>query len=179
MELPQVIIVNERDEPVASMEKMEAHQRGFLHRAFSIFIFNSKGELLLQQRAAGKYHSGGLWTNTCCSHPQPGEETIVAAERRLHEEMGFTTGLEKLFDFIYKASFNNGLIEFEFDHVFAGEYDGPVQANKDEAMDYAFKSMEEIHRSIKQAPMKYSQWFRVALPRVEEWWRTRYSNITA
>ena len=102
------------------MEKMEAHKKGLLHRAFSVFIFNSKGELLLQQRALNKYHSGGLWTNSCCSHPQPGEETLVAAQRRLQEEMGFTTHLEKIFDFIYQADFSNGLTEYEFDHVFAG-----------------------------------------------------------
>lgn len=174
MELPQVILVTERDEPIASMEKLEAHQRGFLHRAFSIFIFNKRGELLLQQRAMNKYHSGGLWTNSCCSHPAPGEETIVAAERRLLEEMGFTTPLEKLFDFVYKASFTNGLIEYEFDHVFAGEYDGPVYVNKDEAMDFAFRSMEDINKEIRKTPVKFSQWFKVALPKVEEWWRTRY-----
>jgi isopentenyl-diphosphate delta-isomerase len=119
MELQQVILVNDRDEPIGLMEKLEAHQKGLLHRAFSIFIFNSSGELLLQRRSLHKYHSGGLWTNTCCSHPSPAEDILAAAQRRLNEEMGFTAPLEKIFDFIYKAEFDNGLVEYEFDHVFA------------------------------------------------------------
>src|SRR4051812_9126556 len=114
------------------MEKMKAHLSGDLHRAFSIFIFNSKGEMLLQQRAAGKYHNGDLWTNACCSHPAPGETTLAAANRRLQEEMGFTTILEKAFNFTYKVSFENGLTEHEFDHVFVGIYDGEIKINKAE-----------------------------------------------
>ena len=109
------------------MEKMEAHKKGLLHRAFSVFIFNGKGEMLLQQRALNKYHSGGLWTNACCSHPMPGEKTEDAADRRLKEELGFETPLEKIFDFVYKAEFDNGLTEYEFDHVFAGEYEGEIK----------------------------------------------------
>src|SRR5262245_45397537 len=123
MEIQQVILVNELDLATGVMEKMEAHEKGLLHRAFSIFIFNSKGEMLLQQRALGKYHSGGLWSNTCCSHPQPGEDILLSAQNRLQEEMGFTTTLNKIFDFTYKADFGNGLTEYEFDHVFAGQYD--------------------------------------------------------
>src|SRR5262245_255370 len=107
-----VILVNEKDEATGIAEKMEAHQKGLLHRAFSIFVFNSKGEMLLQQRAAGKYHSGGLWTNACCSHPRPGEKTEEAAERRLKEELGFQTPLTEIFDFIYQAEFVNGLAEY-------------------------------------------------------------------
>ena len=127
MENDKVILVNEHDDMVGIMDKMEAHQQGLLHRAFSIFIFNTKGEMLLQQRAFSKYHSGGLWTNACCSHPLPGEKTEDAAQRRLKEEIGFETSLEKIFDFVYKAAFENGLTEHEFDHVFAGEYEGKVQ----------------------------------------------------
>src|SRR6185503_10093666 len=111
-----VILVDENDNEIGSCEKMEAHRQGWLHRAFSIFIFNSRGEMLLQQRALDKYHSPGLWTNACCSHPAPGENLAEAAGRRLEEELGFTTGLEKLFDFIYRADFENGLSEHEFDH---------------------------------------------------------------
>ena len=120
-------MVDTNDMSTGTMEKMEAHEKAILHRAFSVFIFNAKGELLLQQRATDKYHSGGLWTNSCCSHPRPGEDTLRAAYRRLREEMGFETELQKVFDFVYKASFENGLTEYEFDHVFVGEYDGIIE----------------------------------------------------
>jgi len=122
--MEQVILVNEQDEQVGIMEKMQAHREGKLHRAFSVFIFNNKREMLLQQRALNKYHSGGLWTNACCSHPKPNESTEAAAKRRLKEELGFETTLEKNFDFTYKADFENGLTEYEFDHVFSGVYNG-------------------------------------------------------
>ncbi len=161
-----VILVDEHDTPVGRMEKLEAHQKALLHRAFSIFIFNTKGELLLQQRAAGKYHCPGLWTNTCCSHPAPGEDTGAAALRRLREEMGFTTALEKIFSFIYKAPFDNGLTEHEYDHVFTGIYDGPVQPDPSEVADYCYKPMEEISRSLQSHPQKYTPWFRIAFPRL-------------
>jgi isopentenyl-diphosphate delta-isomerase len=179
MELQQVILVNERDEPIGTMEKLEAHKKGLLHRAFSVFIFNSKGELLLQQRAVNKYHSGGLWTNSCCSHPQPGEETGIAAQRRLQEEMGFITQLEKIFDFVYKAEFNNGLTEYEFDHVFAGEYDGKIEYNKEEVMDYCYKSLQEVSSSLQEHPQKFSMWFQLAFPKIEKWWRLRYKTLVA
>src|SRR4249919_2599143 len=113
----EVILVNEQNEAIGTMEKMEAHRKALLHRAFSVFIFNSKGEMLLQQRALNKYHSGGLWTNACCSHPRPGELIEDAATRRLKEELGFETPLKKIFQFTYQASFDNGLTEHEFDHV--------------------------------------------------------------
>src|SRR5258705_12437047 len=150
MELNQVILVNEHDEPTGTMEKLAVHKKGLLHRAFSVFIFNTKGELLLQRRTLNKYHSGGLWTNSCCSHPQPGEETKAAAQRRLKEEMGFTAALEKIFDFVYKAEFDNGLTEHEFDHVFAGKYEGPVEYNKEEVMDYCYKSFADVRQSLKE-----------------------------
>src|ERR1700709_2281116 len=128
----QVILVNEADVVTGAAGKMDAHRKGWLHRAFSVFVFNHRGEMLLQQRALNKYHSGGLWTNACCSHPRPGEETLLAAERRLKEEMGFELSLQKLFDFIYKSEFDNGLTEYEFDHVFGGSYNGLVAPDKTE-----------------------------------------------
>jgi isopentenyl-diphosphate delta-isomerase len=177
MDLQQVILVNEQDEPTGTMEKIEAHKKGLLHRAFSVFIFNDKGELLLQKRALNKYHSGGLWTNSCCSHPQPGEETIIAAQRRLNEEMGFTARLEKIFDFSYKAEFNNGLTEYEFDHVFAGKYEGKIEYNKEEVMDYCYKSIPDVRNSLQDHPDKFTKWFHLAFPKVEEWWYRNYKTI--
>jgi isopentenyl-diphosphate Delta-isomerase len=168
----EVILVNERDEPVGSMEKMEAHRKALLHRAFSVFIFNSRGEMLLQQRAANKYHSAGLWTNACCSHPAPGEDTLMAAERRLQEEMGFGVPLHKIFDFTYKTDFENGLTEYEFDHVFAGNYDEVIKPNPDEVQDFCFKTMEEIKESLLSHPQKYTSWFHIAFPLVEQWLQT-------
>ncbi len=172
----QVILVNGQDEETGVAEKMEAHQQGLLHRAFSVFIFNSRGEMLLQQRALDKYHSGGLWTNTCCSHPRPGESTRVAAERRLKEEMGFQVSLEKVFDFVYKADFDNGLTEYEFDHVFAAEYEGPVNFNKEEVMGYSYRSMQQIAQSMETDPAQYTAWFRLAFPRVQSWWNRQYKT---
>lgn len=165
--LTEVILVNERDEPTGTMEKMEAHQKGLLHRAFSIFIFNNKGEMLLQQRATGKYHNGGLWTNACCSHPAPGETTIAAANRRLKEEMGFTTPLEKAFEFTYQAAFENGLIEHEFDHVFIGYYEGKIDVNRIEVKDYCYKTIEELSSSLQSHPQKFTAWFKIAFPKLE------------
>lgn len=179
MELQQVVLVNENDEAVGAMEKMEAHRKALLHRAFSVFVFNSKGEMLLQQRATHKYHSPGLWTNACCSHPQPGEETAAAAKRRLQEEMGFVIPVLKIFDFIYKAAFDNGLTEYEFDHVFAGEYEGPVLFNADEVQDICFKTMPEISNSLQTHPQKYTAWFHLAFPRIEKWWGERYNKHVA
>lgn len=164
-----VILVDENDEPIGTMEKMEVHQKALLHRAFSVFIFNDKGEILLQKRANKKYHSGGLWTNACCSHPKPGEETLAAAKKRLHEEMGFDIGLKKVFDFIYKAPFDNGLTEYEFDHVFIGTYDGEIFPNAEEVSDYCYKSVEEVKRSIQTHPQKYTEWFKIAFPKMEEY----------
>ena len=173
----QVILVNTEDEMTGTAGKMEVHREGLLHRAFSVFIFNSKGEMLLQQRAINKYHSGGLWTNACCSHPNPGEQTEVAATRRLREEMGFETELEKVFDFVYKAEFENGLIEHEFDHVFTGEYDGVIDYSREEVMDYTWRSMQEIHKSIENDPSQYTAWFRLAFPMIEKWWSKQYKHL--
>lgn len=179
MKTTQVILVDENDEQYASMEKMEAHEKGLLHRAFSVFVFNSKGELLLQQRALNKYHSGGLWTNACCSHPEPGDETMSAAQRRLNEEMGFYIPLQKIFDFVYKAEFENGLKEYEFDHVFVGEYDGKISFNNEEVMDHQYKEMEWIRQSLRSEPEKYTAWFHLAFPKIEDWGNQRYKNKVA
>ena len=174
-----MIVVNEQDEQTGVAGKLEAHKEGLLHRAFSVFIFNSKGDMLLQQRAAGKYHSGGLWTNACCSHPAPGEETAAAALRRLQEEMGFTAPLQKVFDFVYRASFDNGLTEHEFDHVFTGEYEGRIHFCGNEVMDYCYKNMGDISRSLQEQPGQYTAWFRLAFPRIESWWNEKYRNSVA
>jgi len=167
----EVILVNEQDQQVGVMEKMEAHQKGLLHRAFSIFIFNEKGEMLLQQRAATKYHSGGKWSNACCSHPRPGEELLDAAKRRLSEELGFVTDLKKIFEFAYKVEFENGLAENEVDHVFVGEYYGQINLNPEEAQDYCFKSLPEIKQSFQLKPGIYTEWFLLAFPKIENWWK--------
>lgn len=163
--MQQVVLVDEQDQEVGVMEKMEAHKKALLHRAFSVFIFNSKGEMLLQQRAKIKYHSGGLWTNACCSHPGPGETVIDAAHKRLKEEMGFTTNLHKAFDFVYKTTFDNGLTEYEYDHVLTGTYDGEIHPDSEEVEDYCFLSMEDLLSSLNTHPDRYTEWFKIALAR--------------
>src|SRR5580693_5920772 len=139
--MEEVILVDETDTPLGRMEKIEAHRKALLHRAFSVFIFNSKGEMLLQQRAKHKYHSAGLWTNACCSHPSPLESTEDGAMRRLQEELGFVTTLKKIFEFTYRSEFDNGLTEFEFDHVFIGEYNGKIRPNPDEVSECSFMKL--------------------------------------
>lgn len=166
--IEQVILVNENDEPLGLMEKLEAHQQGILHRAFSVFLFNSKNEMLLQQRAASKYHCPLLWTNTCCSHPRENESNLAAAERRLNEEMGLKTDLSHAFHFIYKAEFSNGLIEHELDHVFVGISDTPPIINPEEVNDFKYVSCEWITQDIDANPSMYTPWFKIALPRVME-----------
>ena len=157
----KVILVNERDEPQGLMEKMEAHEKGILHRAFSVFVINKKNQLLLQQRAFSKYHSGGLWTNTCCSHPREGESNLEAAHRRLMEEMGFDCELEKLTDFIYKAELDHGLTEHEFDHVFIGEWMGAPDINPDEVASYKWMAVDEVEADMKRNPDRYTEWFKI------------------
>ena len=176
MDKKEVILVDEKDKVIGSMEKMEAHLKGAMHRAFSVFIFNSSGQMLLQQRAIGKYHSAGLWSNACCSHPYPGEDIEMAAQRRLNEEMGFKTSLEKLFDFVYKASFGNDLIENEFDHVFVGKYEGEININPREVSDYSFKSVNAIKQELKEKPEIYTAWFHIAFPKIESWWKKNFVN---
>ncbi len=165
----KLILVDENDRPLGTVEKMEAHQKALLHRAFSVFIFNRKGEMLLQKRAIKKYHSGGLWTNACCSHPCLEQETLTAAEKRLQEEMGFNTPLTKAFEFVYKAAFDNGLTEYEYDHVFIGNYDGIIFPNKEEVEDFCFMGREEIKSSMHSHPQKYSEWFKIAFPKLEDY----------
>lgn len=172
-----MILVNEHDDMVGVIDKLEAHRQGLLHRAFSVFIFNSKGEMLLQQRALTKYHSAGLWTNACCSHPAPGERTLDAAQRRLTEELGFETPIEKIFDFTYKAEFENGLTEHEFDHVFAGEYEGKLNVDPAEVKDFCYKTISEIKNMLETHPQKMTAWFHIAFPRIEEWWASRYQKL--
>jgi isopentenyl-diphosphate Delta-isomerase len=171
MDTTAVILVDEQDRECGQEEKMKAHKEGLLHRAFSIFIFNGQGEMLLQQRALNKYHSGGLWTNACCSHPSPGEAIETAALRRLQEEMGFQTEIQKLFDFVYQAGFDNGLTEYEFDHVYAGRYDGEIKFNEEEVMEVCYKTMDEISADLQQAPHRYTAWFQIAFPKVKEWYK--------
>lgn len=172
----QVILVTENDEVKGTAGKMEVHRKGLLHRAFSVFIFNKRGEMLLQQRAMNKYHSGGLWTNACCSHPKPGEETKTGAVRRLKEELGFEAELEKVFDFIYKAEFDNGLVEYEFDHVYTGRYDGEIDFTRDEVMEVCYQTMDEIGQSLHQHPNRFTAWFRLAFPKMENWWKEHYKS---
>jgi len=164
----QVILVDTFDLPQGKMEKIEAHEKGLLHRAFSIFIFNSKNELLLQQRAKDKYHSSGLWTNTCCSHPRWGESNLDAAKRRLQEEMGMECDLRYGFNFIYKSEFEDGLIEHELDHVFFGTSDELPKINKTEVESFRYMSLEDLQNEIKNNPKNYTTWLKICLDRVIE-----------
>ena len=163
-----VILVNEKDEPIGTMEKMEAHEKGLLHRAFSIFIFNSKKELLLQKRASGKYHSGGLWTNTCCSHPRPDESITDAAERRLKEEMGLTCKLQPVFSFVYKASFDHGITEFELDHVLTGITDDHPIINEAEASEWKYISVGDLEKELEEDPDQFTFWFKICVSKAIE-----------
>ena len=157
----QVILVNDQDEQIGLMPKMEAHKKGVLHRAFSVFIFNSKNELMLQQRAAHKYHSPLLWTNTCCSHQRDGETNIEAGTRRLSEEMGFTTALKEVTTFIYKAPFDNGLTEHEFDHVMTGFYEMDPVINKEEVEAWKWMPVDAVKSDIESNPEIYTAWFKI------------------
>jgi len=161
-----VVLVNENDQQVGIMEKMAAHIVPRLHRAFSIFIFNSKGELLLQQRALSKYHSPGLWTNTCCSHPRNGESVEKAAERRLMEEMGMSCEMYEVFTFIYKAPVGLGLIEHEFDHVFFGHSDETPLFNTEEVASYQYMNLDDIAKDMNAHPECYTEWFKISFDEI-------------
>ena len=163
-----IILVNKSDTQTGTQEKMAAHEQANLHRAFSVFIFNKKGEMLLQQRAKNKYHSGGLWTNACCSHPRPGEETEDAAHRRLKEEMGFDCELEKAFHFIYKTEFDFGLTEHELDHVFIGQYDGEIVPNPAEVEDYKWIKVDDLKKEITDNSELFTSWFKLSINKVIE-----------
>lgn len=161
-----LILVDEQDNEIGFMDKLTVHQLGKLHRAFSIFIFNSKGELLLQQRADSKYHSPGLWSNTCCSHPRPGEKTGDAVNRRLMEELGLTCNLQHDFSFIYKTNFSNGLTEHEFDHVYTGITNDIPRPNADEVKDWKYISLPELQKGMTENSANYTEWLKICLPEI-------------
>lgn len=163
-----VVLVDDQDNAIGTMEKQQAHVQGLLHRAFSVFIFNSEKKLLLQKRASSKYHCGGLWTNTCCSHPRETENVRDAAHRRLQEEMGMQCELKPIFSFVYKAEFDNGLTEHEFDHVFFGQSDEAPKINLEEVEDFKYVNLEELQLEIKESPNSFTPWFLIALDRVVE-----------
>ncbi len=163
--MEELVLVDEQDKAIGVMEKLEAHQKGLLHRAFSIFIFNQSGQLLIQQRALSKYHSAGLWTNTCCSHPRPGEDVLMAAKRRLLEEMGLETELTYKTAFIYRSEFENGLTEYEYDHIFTGTTEINPILNKEEVENYKWQSIKELKKEMEIFPEKFTTWFKIAMKR--------------
>lgn len=165
--MEKVIVVDEQDQALGSMEKMEAHRKGVLHRAFSILIFNSKSQLLLQKRAQDKYHSGGLWTNTCCSHPLPGEKMEDATRRKLKHEMGIDLQPEFAYKFFYKINLENNLIEHECDHVFTAVFDGEPIINKEEVSEWKFMDVVSLKQDIKINPDLYTYWFKLILNHAE------------
>lgn len=160
-----VILVDEQDNQIGLMPKMEAHEKAILHRAFSVFIFNDKNELMLQQRALHKYHSPGLWTNTCCSHQRDGEDNIAAGTRRLQEEMGFVVPLKETTSFIYKAPFDNGLTEHELDHILIGSYNDEPVINEDEVASWKWMPLEDVKDDIQEHPEEYTAWFKIIFER--------------
>ena len=162
-----IIRVDEFDHELGSIEKLEAHKKGILHRAFSILVFNSKNQLLLQKRNRNKYHSPGLWSNTCCSHQRIGETLQEAIARRLVEEMGFTCELEEIFHFVYRTEFDNHLMEHEFDHVFVGYYDGEISINEDEVERFKWVTLEELKEDMRTNPQLYTFWFKILMDRPE------------
>ena len=168
MKKEYVILVDTADSELGTMEKMEAHEKAVLHRAFSVFIFNDRGELMLQQRAAHKYHSPLLWTNTCCSHQRQGESNIQAGKRRLQEEMGFEVDLEEKFHFVYKAEFDNGLTEHELDHVMVGYYNEKPSINPEEVASWRWIDMEVLQKDMKDNPQDYTVWFKIIFDRFVE-----------
>ena len=161
--MEEVILVDQDDNAIGTMEKMEAHRKGLLHRAFSVMIFNSNGEILLQKRAQSKYHSGGLWTNACCSHPFPDELMEVATRRKLKQEMGIDLKTEYAYKFIYHTNLDHGLIEYECDHVFTGIFDGEPVINIHEVEDWKFISPKQLHKDINVNPQNYTYWFKLIL----------------
>lgn len=161
MKEEQVVLVDKENNALGLMPKLEAHEKGILHRAFSVFVFNDKNELMLQQRASHKYHSPLLWTNTCCSHQRDGESNLEAGKRRLSEEMGFSVDLKEIFSFVYKAPFDNGLTEHELDFVLIGYYNGQPNINKEEVEDWKWMSLKDIKNDIGQNPNLYTAWFKI------------------
>lgn len=168
MSVEKVILVDSNDNQIGTMEKMEAHEKALLHRAFSVFIFNDAGEMLIHRRARSKYHSGGLWTNACCSHPRENETTESAAHRRLVEEMGFDTPVEERFTFIYKAVLDQGLTEHELDHVLFGRYNEAPEPNPDEVDEWKYIPMSELLVEVNDSPQSFTEWFKIALTEIQE-----------
>lgn len=166
----QIILVDEQDREIGTAGKLDAHRAGQRHRAFSIFVFNPAGQLLLQKRASKKYHSGGLWSNTCCSHPRPGASLEEEAHRRLKEEMGFECDLQRIFSFEYRVQFENDLWENEIDHVFVGGYDGNPSPDPEEAEDWKWMDLEALVNDVKTNPESYSYWLRISIDQVLEYW---------
>jgi isopentenyl-diphosphate delta-isomerase len=162
-DMEHVILVDAMDNELGTMEKLEAHEKGVLHRAFSVFIFNARGEMLLQQRALQKYHSPGLWTNACCSHPRPSELTANAAQRRLQEEMGLSTPLQHKTSFVYRSEFENGLTEHEFDHIYIGQTNEEPKLNYEEVASFRWIEMAALKEEIKKEPESFTTWFRIAI----------------
>jgi len=163
--LEQVILVDEEDRVLGAAEKLETHRRGGLHRAFSVFVFDSAGNVLLQKRARDKYHSGGLWSNTCCSHPRPGETTVEAARRRLSEEMGFTCDLREVFSFVYRAEVGNDLVEHEYDHVLVGTYDGEPRPDAREVEAWRWCPLGGLKEELEADPARYTSWLALVMSR--------------
>lgn len=159
--MDHVILVDDQDRETGTMEKMAAHREGLLHRAFSVLLFNSKGEILLQKRAGSKYHSGGLWTNTCCSHPLPNEPILEGVRRKLKQEMGIDNRPEFAYKFIYHVALDHGLTEHEYDHVFIGTFDGEPEINEHEVEDWKFMDMAALRSDMQQNPDNYTHWFRL------------------
>ena len=169
MKNEKVILVDQSDNKIGLMDKMEAHEKGVLHRAFSVFIFNKCNELMLQKRAHSKYHSPGLWTNTCCSHQRDDESNIEAGKRRLFEEMGFTTDLAETTSFIYRAAFDNDLIEHELDHILIGSYENSPNINKTEVDSWKWMQLEDIKEDIEISPNNYTVWFKIIFQKYYEY----------
>jgi isopentenyl-diphosphate delta-isomerase len=167
-----VILVDENDNQIGIEEKLKAHKDGSLHRAFSIFVLNSDGKLLIQRRALNKYHSAGLWANTCCGHPQPGEDIINSAHRRLKEEFGFDCQLKKAFDFKYKTLFGNGLTEHEIDHVMIGSYNGELKPDPNEIMEYKWVNIEWLEKDLQDNPEIYADWLKICFGKAVEYLRS-------
>lgn len=160
-DVSHVILVDQFDNELGTMEKLEAHEKGVLHRAFSIFLFNDQGEMLLQKRASEKYHCGDLWSNTCCSHPVKDVALQTCIQAKLHQEMGISAPVEKAFDFTYRAEMANGLIEHEYDHIYVGHFNGIPSPNPAEVSEWRFASMDEIGRDLCARPERYTVWFRL------------------
>ncbi len=159
MKQEHVILVSHDDEAQGVMEKMEAHRKGVLHRAVSVFIINSRGQWLLQRRARQKYHSAGMWSNAACTHPQQGEDNLAAARRRLREEMGLDAGLKEVFSFVYRARLDHSLVEHEFDHIFIGITDDVPQPDPEEVMDYCWVDYARLQEEIQTDPGRFTKWF--------------------